>query len=749
MMEPNEQLQAVFDKVIEDCQKLGHESITLEHLAFCMLCEEEFYQHVSNYGANAEKIKSLLEDYILNETADITVSPIPANFKPKRTQAVDRVINRAFTQVLFSGRPILEIPDVLFSLLSEKNSFAVFAFTSNGLADAQSFNKFLHNSSEDEEAEPDASDSQIEKALKAFTTNLNELASQAKIDPVIGREDEIEKITLVLGRRQKSNVMLVGDPGVGKSSILEGLALNIVNKNVPKFLRDYTVYSLDISAMLAGSKYRGDFEERFKIIIKALQKKGKAILFIDEAHMIHGAGAGNQGNAIDLANMMKSSLSKGQLKVIAATTWEEYRKFFEKDRAMARRFQRIQVEEPSEEDAVNILKGIRKYYEEHHNVTITDEAIDASVKLSVKYLTDKKLPDKAIDLIDIACARYHLKDQIDDRIVTASQIQHELSQIIPISEDTIKEQESSALLHLEKNLKSVVYGQDVAITDIVDKIHVSQAGLKEDNKPIGSFLLRGPTGTGKTETCRQLAHHLGIPLIRIDMSEYQEKHSVAKLIGSPPGYVGYEDNAGILITEIQTHPHCVLLLDEVEKAHPDVMTILLQIMDNARISGSNGKVADCKNVILMMTTNLDARDAEKRSIGFSTANNSYGDNELKKFFAPEFRNRLDGIILYNKLSKETMIKVVGKFLLTLKSQIVDKNINLTITNDAIDYLIEKGFDDSMGARPLQRIIDKEVKIPLSKLILFGNLTNETDIEISIKDNQIHVGQAQYEETTVV
>ena len=735
MVEPSDQLQVVFEKAVADCKKLGHEYVTLEHLIFAMLCEEKFYELLVNFGGDGEYIKKNLEHYLKNQLDEIKIDPIPKGFKPKKTQTVERVLNRAFTQVLFSGRQSIELVDVFMSALSEKRSYAVFYINKGGV-DREKFADFI-NSEIDDDEEEQVTDAQSEKALKAFTTNLNEQVKKNKIDPVIGRTEELEQIALGLGRRTKNNVLLVGDPGVGKTAIAEGLAHNIINGEVPEFLKEYTVFNLDISAMLAGSKYRGDFEERFKLVLKALAGKGKTVLFIDEAHMISGAGAGGQGNANDLANMMKPALSKGNIKVVASTTWEEYRKYFEKDRALMRRFQRITVDEPTPEVAVDILKGIKKYYEKHHGAEITDAAIETAVKLSVRYMTDKKLPDKAIDLIDVACSRFNIKAS-DTKIVDVAEIQYELAKMVNLPEDTVKEKESENLANLEKNLKGEVYGQDTAIDEIVDKILVAQAGLKSDNKPVGSFVFMGPTGVGKTEAAKQLSKQLGVPLIRFDMSEYQEKHSVSKLIGSPPGYVGFEENAGLLITKLQENPHCVLLLDEIEKSHPDVSTILLQIMDNGFITGSNGKVADARNVVLIMTTNLGAQDADKNIIGFGSQDNDYEDKELKKFFAPEFRNRLDGIVTFGKLSKEVMIKIVGKFLVELKTQVKDKGIKITISNEAIDYLVDKGFDKKMGARPLQRVIDKDIKRPLSKLMLFGGLKQGGSVNIDVTDNEIHL-----------
>jgi ATP-dependent Clp protease ATP-binding subunit ClpA len=730
MVEPSNELQLVFEKAIDVAKKLRHEYLTLEHLLFAMLCDESFYKCVSGYGADSEFLKKNLEHYLKSKLDEITTDQTDA--KPRKTQAVERVLNRAFTQVLFNGRQKIEPTDVFLAMMSEKRSFAHY-YIQQAEIDKEKFADYL-SSEVTEVGEEEPQSGQAERALKAFTTNLNDAVKKNKVDPVIGRIDELENVALALGRRSKSNVILVGDPGVGKTAIAEGLAYNIVKGAVPDFLKEYTVFNLDISAMLAGSKYRGDFEERFKLVLKALEKKGKTVLFIDEAHMISGAGSANN-SANDLANMMKPALSKGNIKVVASTTWEEYRKHFEKDRALMRRFQRISVDEPTAEMSVQILKGIKKYYEQHHNVKIKDDAIQAAIKLSVKYQTDKKLPDKAIDLIDCACSRFNLKSA-DERVVDEAAIQFELSKMVNMPAEAIAEQESENLAHLEGQLNQEVYGQPEAITEIVDKILVSRAGLKSENKPVGSFIFMGPTGTGKTETAKALAKHLGVKLVRFDMSEYQEKHSVSKLIGSPPGYVGFEENAGLLITKIQESPNCVLLLDEIEKSHPDVSTILLQMMDNGFITGSNGKVADCRNLILIITTNAGASDAEKNTIGFGEQEQTYSDKALKKFFAPEFRNRLDAVVTFGKLTKETMIKIVGKFMVEVREQVKDKAIKIKITDEAIDWLIEKGFDKKMGARPLQRVIDKEIKRPLAKRMLFGDLKNGGILNIGVVDNNL-------------
>ena len=738
MVEPSKELQLVFDKVVKDAVKLRHEYVTLEHLLYAMLCESQFNELVTGFGTDTDYIKKNLENYLKTKLDNIKTEH-NEDYKPTKTQTVERVLNRAFTQVLFSMRNVIEISDVFLSILSEKKSYAYFITQQAGVQ-KQNFQDYISTEFDrHEEADTNENMGIANKALREFTTDLNAAVKSNKIDPIIGRSEELEQVALALGRRSKSNVLMVGEPGVGKTAIAEGLAFNIVHGSVPEFLKEYNVYTLDIGSMLAGSKYRGDFEERFKLVLQALQKKGKTIMFIDEAHMISGAGASGQNSSNDMANMLKPALTKGNLKVVASTTWEEYRKFFEKDRALMRRFQRVSIDEPSKENTIKILNGIKQYYESYHDTTITDDAIEAAVKLSVKYQTDKKLPDKAIDLIDVACSRFKVNNQFENKIVTEDNIQFELAKMINLPEEQVKERESENLAHLEDNLKSVVYGQDNAIEDIVDKILVAQAGLKSENKPIGSFVFMGPTGVGKTELSKQLADQMGVKLVRFDMSEYQEKHSVSKLIGSPPGYVGFEEDAGQLITKLQENPNCVLLLDEIEKAHPDVSTILLQIMDNGKVTGSNGKEADARNCTLILTTNLGAQEAEKNAIGFGESmDKDYEDTDFKKYFPPEFRNRLDGVITFGKLDKPVMMKIVGKFLLELKQQVKDKDIAIDITDEALDFLVEKGFNPKMGARPLQRVIDNQIKRPLSKKILFGDLKNGGSVTIDFRNEEIQL-----------
>jgi len=727
MVEPSGDLQKVFDRAVNSAKQWRHEYVTLEHLLYAMLDDTKFSNILKGYGTEPEDIKNHLKTYLDNKLEGIKMTH--SKFKPKKTVSVERVLNRAFTQVLFSGRSNIDLTDVFLSLLSESKSWAYYYIMESGI-NKEKFQDYIH--SEIEELYEDEIDaSETKRALNKYTTNLNSEVKKKKIDPVIGRIDELNQIALTLGRRMKNNVILVGDPGVGKTAIAEGLAFNIVNETCPAFLKGYEVYNLDIGAMLAGSKYRGDFEERFKMVLNGLKKKGKTVCFIDEAHNISGAGAGGGQNSNDLANLLKPVLTKGDLKVVASTTWEEYRKYFEKDRALMRRFARISIDEPDKHTTLEILAGLKKYYEEFHNATITDEGIEAAVKLSIKYQPDKKLPDKAIDLIDLACSRYNLKEQNADRIVDEEQVQFELSKQVKMPVENIAEKESSNLANLSKNLKANVYGQDHAIEQVVDKILVAQAGLKRDNKPIGSFVFMGPTGCGKTELAKQLAEQLGVKLVRFDMSEYQEKHAVSKLIGSPPGYVGFEENTGLLITKLQENNNCVLLLDEVEKAHPDVSQILLQIMDEGTVQGNNGKAANCKNIVLILTTNLGADQLDKNVMGFNASKTTdYDDKEMKKFFAPEFRNRLDATVVFKKLAKEVLMKIVGKFMVDLKVMLKEKNVAIELTNEAIDYLVEHGYDDKMGARPMQRLIDDKIKKDLSKELLFGKLKQGGKVKVS-------------------
>jgi len=741
MLEPNEQLEGIFEEAIKQAQSAKHEYVTIEHFAMALVLDEDFEKTLEEYGANVTAIKKDLTQYIGEKLQDIVYPGMKG--RPKKTQAMERMLNRAFTQTLFSGRTTIDPVDVFLSLLKEKKSFAAFCMRKHGI-DSEKFSNFIEAEQlVGEAASEQYSTSQLEKIISSFCENLSIKAKRGKIDPVIGRANEIEETVLILARRQKANVMLVGDPGVGKTAIAEGLAVEIANDNVPEFIKGSTVYSLDIGALVAGSKYRGDFEERLKMVIHALEKKDKAILFIDEAHMMNGAGAGGSGQSNDMANMLKPALGKGTIKVVASTTWEEYRKHFEKDRALMRRFQRVTVDEPSAEVTVDILHGLKKYYESHHGVTITDKAIENAVKYSEKYMADKKLPDKAIDIIDRAGARFKVKDQ-KDGIVDHDQVVFEVSKITNLPLEQIAAKETETLKDLEKDMKQRVFGQDEAIDGLLDKIFIAQAGLKSLNKPVGSFLFVGPTGCGKTETAKVLAEEMGVELVRFDMSEFQERHAVAKFIGAPPGYVGFEEDAGQLITKLQEHPNCILLLDEIEKAHRDVANVLLGLMDNGFVTGSNGKKADARNAIVIMTSNLGAREMEKNGIGFGDMDRSgEDDNAVTDFFAPEFRNRLDGTIKFDKLEKSTMMLIIDKFIKEMNDMIADKGILVELTDSVREFLIKKGFNKKMGARPLQRVIDEQIKKPMSKEVLFGRLVNGGHVTVDMDGEEIKLDITEF------
>ena len=741
MIEPNAQVQAIFDNSITIALKYSHEYITIEHVLYSILCDDEAYEALASYGADSEDIKTNLEYYLEHNLKDIVNANVE---RPRKTNAVERVLNRCFTQVLFGGRNEISIEDIVLSILSEKNSFGCY-YLNNGGIEKETFVEQFRDEIEEEtvlehSGRKNVNRSQADKIIKEYCHNITDKVKKGKIDPVIGRENELEEVHLVLARRNKANVLLVGEPGVGKTAIAEGLARDIYEDKVPMFLKNHEVLTLDIGSLVAGSKYRGDFEERVKAVFAALESREDVVLFIDEAHMMNGAGSSSQ-NANDMANLLKPVLTKGIVKLIASTTWEEYRKYFEADRALMRRFQRVDIDEPTPEVTIEILKGLKKYYEEYHNVQITDAAINQAVKLSVKYMADKKLPDKAIDILDCASARYKLKqDDTEEgitQIVDIEQVTFELSKMSKMPVETVREQESSNLENLESNMKQFVFGQEDAIDTLLDKIFIAQSGLKSPDKPIGNFLFLGPTGTGKTETAKQLAEQMGMKLVRFDMSEYQEKHAVAKLIGAPPGYVGYEENAGKLITELQEKPNSILLLDEIEKAHPDVSNVLLQLMDNGFVTGSNGKKADGRNCILIMTSNLGAADNERNTIGFNDLERDGEDDKaMNEFFAPEFRNRLDATVKFKKLSQDVVHGIVDKFINSLNVQLQDKNVKIALDDSAKAWLSEHGYNPKMGARPLARLIDEKIKSPLSREMLFGRLVNGGTANFTVKDDAL-------------
>ncbi len=750
MLEANESLENIFENAVREAEKRKHEYVTIEHVLLALIKDETIGTTLNEFKVVVGALIKDVEDYLDTKCKDI-VAKGSEPMTPRKTASLERLMNRAFTQALFQGRQDVSSIDILISIFSEKKSYAAFYLKKHqvnkqDLMDMISTETILDEgmaglggTSQTPQGEQKLRPNQADRILKSYCENLNQKYFDKKIDPVIGREEETEQLKQILARRNKNNVLIVGDPGVGKTAVVEGLARRIAkNKgDVPEYLKNHIVWSLDINSLLAGSKFRGDFEERLKLIVNALDQKGKAILFIDEAHMMVGAGATGQGNSMDMANVIKPALLKGSIKVVASTTWEEYRKYFEKDRALMRRFQRLQVGEPTNETAIKILKGVKKYYEKFHDCTISDEACEDAVEYSAKFIADKKLPDKAIDVMDVACARLRLQGVKDGKI-DHEEIIHEISNMTGISIEQLSQKQATNLKNLEDKMKLQVFGQDKAITTIVDKILVARAGLKSLNKPVGSFLFLGPTGCGKTETARQLAKTLGVELIRFDMSEYQEKHSISKLIGSPPGYVGYEDSnmgGGMFVNEVEKNPHAVVLFDEVEKAHRDVSNMLLQVMDYGTVTGSNGKKADCRNITLIMTSNLGAEENERNNIGFGSFERSGEDDKaLKKFFPPEFRNRLDATIKFNKLAKTTMKSIVSKFLQELNTMTIEKNVEVNATDSAIDFLITKGFNAKLGARPLQRVIDEEIKKPLSRMILFGELTDGGMVEVGLSDD---------------
>jgi ATP-dependent Clp protease ATP-binding subunit ClpA len=641
---------------------------------------------------------------------------------PKRTQATERCVNRAFTTAIFQGQESVNTFHLLSAMYSEKESYAYYYLMNNGLP-KKIVVDHMTDVGIDAGEEHKVSSKQAAKILKQYTVNLNEQAKQQKTFQCIGRQDVVDEITLVLGRKIKNNVIMIGDPGVGKTAVAEGLAHMIVENKVPEVIKDHVIYSVDVGSLIAGSKYRGDFEERLKVLLNVLEKNNKAIMFIDEAHMMHGAGAGGQGG-VDLANLLKPHLARGDLKVIASTTWEEYRKHFEKDRALMRRFARVNIEEPSIEHAKKIMQGLKAGFEKYHNVKITDSAIESSVDYSVKYITDRQLPDKSIDVLDRACAKAKIFDAFKD--VEVKDVQEQVSKISGVKFESIVQTKTKSLENLNASIKKQVFGQDEVIDKMVDTVLVAQAGLKQENKPIGSFLCVGPTGCGKTETARRLADGMDIPLIKFDMSEYQEKHAVAKLIGAPPGYVGYDDGttgSGQLINELEKHPNAIILFDEVEKAHKDVMTILLQAMDDAVITASNGKKVKLNNSVILMTSNLGAEEMQANTLGFMENSTHDGEVDINNYFSPEFRNRLDAVLRFQMLSKDVMTSIVDKFISQLSGQISDKGISIKLDKTAKTQLLEEGFDPKMGARPLQRVINTRIKLPLSKKILFESLSN--------------------------
>jgi ATP-dependent Clp protease ATP-binding subunit ClpA len=745
MIQANPEIELIITAAGENAKKLHHEYVTLEHLLYAILNYKPFGDLLRSYGTDVDNMLTEIELY--NNRLD-TGNRVDndEDYQPKKTHALERVFNRSLTQVLFSGRNHMQVMDLFLSLTGEQNSHACYFINRYGI-DRSKFIEYYNENYKEGNSRKNASKQRAMEVLKEYCDNLNEMALDGKIDPVIGREHELDEIAHVLAKRNKSNVLMVGDAGVGKTAIAEGLARKIIKGEVPEYLKDYTVFNLDIGNLLAGSKYRGEFEEKLRDVIKALNTRGKAILFIDEAHQMRGAGSGS-GSNVDFANMIKPALTKGRIKVIASTTWEEYTQTFEKDRALMRRFYRLTVDEPTPAVAKDILRGLRPHFEEFHGGVIDDLAIESAVELSVRYQTDKKLPDKAIDLIDTACAKakiYQTNWTVSKRNIIECLSKFTKIPVEQLASET--EGDNSAIQTLEPKIKQRLFGQDSAVETVLERIYVSRAGLKALNKPVGSFLFTGPTGVGKTELAKLLAENLGMKLLRYDMSEYQEKHSVAKLIGAPPGYVGYDDSnlgGGLLISDVEKNPNCIILFDEIEKAHPDVSNILLTVMDEGIITSSNGKKADCRNAILIMTSNLGAADNERNQIGFGRSLERTGEDDkaVKDFFKPEFRNRIDAICKFNKLEQGSMKMIVTKFVNEMNDLLGDKGIRVRLSDTALEHIIAEGFDPKMGARPLQRKINDLIKVPLSRKILFERLGGNLTINVDYRDGKMEFDVAQ-------
>ena len=753
MIQSNPEIDLIVKQATESAVSYGHSYVTLEHMTLALVEHQPFKELLSNFGADIDGLVKDLRNYLAVQVHLKSIN----NDAPKKTHALERVFNRAFTQVIFSARTHVQIIDLFLSIHSEGSSHAQYFLLKYGLNRGK-VTEFYNQYYKETTGRNLANVAKADEILLQYCDDLNQQALDGKIDPIIGRDSELEEITNVLAKRNKSNILMVGDAGVGKTAIAEGLALNIVNERVADYLKPFTVYNLDIGKLLAGSKYRGEFEEKLQEVLTALNAKGNCILFVDEAHQMKGAGSGSQ-SSVDFANMIKPALTKGRIKVIASTTWEEYTQSFEKDRALMRRFYRLTVDEPTPQVAKDILRGLQTKFEDFHGGTITDEAIDAAVDLSVRFQTDKKLPDKAIDLIDSACAKLKVKQNSDgwEFVCGRSHIIEAVSRATKIPVEQLSEQSSkdeSALTNIEADIKTRLFGQDETVDRVLERVYVNNAGLKSLNKPIGSFLFLGPTGTGKTEFAKLLSENLGMKLLRYDMSEYQEKHAASKLIGAPPGYVGFDDanlGGGLLISDIEKNPNCVILFDEVEKAHPDVMNVFLSLMDEGIVTGSSGKKANARNSIIIMTSNLGASDNERNTIGFGDKlqKTDEDDRAVKDYFRPEFRNRLDAICKFNKLDDEAMRKIVAKFIEELNESLTERNMRVRLTATAVDYLIKEGFDAKMGARPLARKINELIKVPLSKKILFEKIANGSTVNINCIDDTLEFDVAFYNTTDVL
>jgi ATP-dependent Clp protease ATP-binding subunit ClpA len=738
-------LEKTLHRALAYANERRHEYATLEHLLLALIEDQDAMAVLRACSVDLDKLRRDVAHYVDNELGNL-VSNHVEDAKP--TASFQRVLQRAAIHVQSSGREEVTGANVLVAMFAERESNAVYFlqdqemtrfdavnYISHGIAKApgRSETRRVQGSEEEERGSTEGGKAKRgHDALDAYCVNLNKKARNGKIDPLIGREHEVDRTIQILCRRQKNNPLYVGDPGVGKTAIAEGLARRIVQREVPEVLQNATIYALDMGALLAGTRYRGDFEERLKAVLAELEATPGSVLFIDEIHTVIGAGA-TSGGAMDASNLLKPALSSGTIRCIGSTTYKEYRNYFEKDRALVRRFQKIDVNEPSVEDAVKILRGLKPYYERHHKVRYTAEAIRTAVELSARYIGDRKLPDKAIDVIDeVGAAQMLLPENKRRKTITAKEVEAVVATIARIPPKSVSRDDKEVLKNLDRDLKTMVFGQDPAIESLVAAIKLARAGLREQEKPIGSYLFSGPTGVGKTEVARQLARTLGIELTRFDMSEYMERHTVSRLIGAPPGYVGF-DQGGLLTDAIDQHPHQVLLLDEIEKAHPDLFNILLQVMDYGKLTDHNGKTVDFRNVILIMTTNAGAADLAKPAIGFGSEVRTGDDQEaINRMFTPEFRNRLDAIISFSPLSPQTIGRVVDKFILQLEEQLADRNVQIVLDQAAHDWLATKGYDKLFGARPLGRVIQENVKKPLAEELLFGKLTKGGVVKVSVE-----------------
>ena len=734
-----QELEVSLHMAFMDARQKRHELITVEHLLLAMLDNPSASEVLNSCGANLDKLREDIVGHIEEHTPKVSGKD---DVDTQPTLGFQRVIQRAMLHVQSSGKKEVTGANVLVAIFGEKDSHAVYFLHQQGITRLDVVNFIAHgiaktseNSQKEQTQETTGPDTKTNKGLETYAVNLNKLVSEGKIDPLIGREPEVERVVQILCRRRKNNPLLVGEAGVGKTAIAEGLAKKIVDKDIPAVLENMTIYSLDLGALIAGTKYRGDFEQRLKTVIKQLGEQKDSILFIDEIHTIIGAGSAS-GGTLDASNILKPALARGNIKCIGATTYQEFRSVFEKDHALTRRFQKIDVEEPTVKNTIEILKGLKTHFESHHNVKFTNNALISAAELSAKFLNDRRLPDKAIDIIDEAgAAQRILPKSKQKKNIGSKEIEDVIAKIARIPAKNINKDDRSSLKNLERDLKAVIFGQDKAIETLSNAIKMSRSGIGPIDRPIGSFLFSGPTGVGKTEVARQLAYTLGIELIRIDMSEYMERHSVSKLIGAPPGYVGY-DQGGILTEQVNKNPYSVLLLDEIEKANPDIFNILLQVMDNGTLTDSNGRKTDFRNVTIIMTTNAGAEALSKSNFGFTQTKKSGDENgEIKKVFSPEFRNRLDATVSFTSLDNEIILKVVDKFLIQLETQLHDKKVDASFTQDLKDYLAKSGFDEQMGARPMARLIQDTIRKALADELLFGKLVNGGEVKIDIDDKQ--------------